>query len=81
MACELPVVATAAGDAPERLSGVPGCHVVVDRKVEPLAEALLSALAHGRSPQARIEVAELSLPRIAERVLEVYRSVCSDQPA
>ncbi len=74
MACELPVVATPAGDVTERLAGVPGCHVA-PADPQALAAAVLAALAHGRSPEARTAVSSVSLERIAERVAEVYRKV------
>jgi glycosyltransferase involved in cell wall biosynthesis len=74
MAAELPVVATPVGDVPERLRGLPGCHV---RAAEPaaLAEALSDAVRHGRVPEARRAVRALSLPRVAERIAAVYAAV------
>jgi glycosyltransferase involved in cell wall biosynthesis len=74
MACELPVVSTPVGDAPERLSGVAGCHVSPPEP-DALADALIQALAHGRSREARAAVEPLSLERVAKRVLGVYREV------
>jgi glycosyltransferase involved in cell wall biosynthesis len=71
LAMELPVVATAVGDIPERLAGIPGCFAG-PAEVEPLARALVGALRHGRVPEARRAVAELSLQRVAERVTRVY---------
>jgi teichuronic acid biosynthesis glycosyltransferase TuaC len=74
MAAELPVVATPVGDVPERLRGLPGCHV---RPAEPaaLAEALIDAVRHGRVPEARTAVGALSLPRVAEQIAAVYEAV------
>jgi glycosyltransferase involved in cell wall biosynthesis len=74
MAAELPVVSTPVGDVAERLRGVPGCHV---RPPEPraLAEALEAALRHGRVPEARAAVADISLQRVAERIAAVYEAV------
>jgi glycosyltransferase involved in cell wall biosynthesis len=74
MAAELPVVATPVGDVPERLRGLPGCHV---RPAEPaaLAEALIDAVRHGPVPEARTAVGALSLPRVAERIAAVYEAV------
>ncbi len=71
MASELPVVATPVGDVRERLEGVPGCHV---RPPEPgpLAEALVRALGHGRTPAARRAVAPLAVRAVARRILAVY---------
>jgi glycosyltransferase involved in cell wall biosynthesis len=76
MACELPVVSTPVGDAPERLSGVAGCHVR-PADADALADALVDAVGHGRSPEARTAVEPLSLERVAERVLAVYREVAA----
>jgi glycosyltransferase involved in cell wall biosynthesis len=74
MGCELPIVATPVGDIPERLQGVAGCWVV-PHEPDHFAGAIVEALHHGRSPQARAAVAGLSMDRIAERVEQVYRSV------
>ena len=71
MACALPVVATAVGDVPERLSGVAGCHAAC-HDPDDLAAGLRAALAHGRSPDARAAVEALSLDRVAKRVNAVY---------
>jgi glycosyltransferase involved in cell wall biosynthesis len=71
MAAELPIVSTAVGDAPERLRGLPGCHVGPP-DAERLAAALVEAVRHGRVPEAREAVAPLSVERVAERVLDVY---------
>jgi teichuronic acid biosynthesis glycosyltransferase TuaC len=74
MAAELPVVSTPVGDVPERLRGLPGCHV---RPADPaaLADALIDAVRHGRVPEARAAVGALSLPRVAERIAAVYEAV------
>ena len=74
MAVELPVVATPAGDAEERLDGVPGCYVG-PWDAETLTQGLRRALDHGRSPAAREAVAPLGMTAVAERVLGVYESV------
>jgi teichuronic acid biosynthesis glycosyltransferase TuaC len=74
MACELPIVATSVGDVSERLAGVSGC-AVVPPEPSAFAAALLAALRHGRSLDARRAVSALSSQRVAERILDVYRSV------
>lgn len=71
MAAELPVVAVPAGDVEERLRGVDGCFVRPYDAVA-LADALVEAIRHGRSPAARQAVSELSLENVARRVLDVY---------
>jgi glycosyltransferase involved in cell wall biosynthesis len=74
MAAELPVVATPVGDVRARLDGVPGCFV---RPPEPgaLAEAVVAAVRHGRTPQARVRVAEVSLSAVAQAVRAIYEDV------
>lgn len=74
MAAALPVVATPVGDIVERLAGVDGCFVVA---AEPAAfcAALLRAVELDRAPDARAAVLELSLPKVAARVIEVYETV------
>jgi teichuronic acid biosynthesis glycosyltransferase TuaC len=74
MACELPVIATGVGDVPERLGGVPGCHVLPPR-ADAFADALLDAVRHHPSAAARAAVAPLSLDRVAHQIADVYRSV------
>jgi glycosyltransferase involved in cell wall biosynthesis len=77
MACELPIVATPAGDVPERLAGLPGCHVLAPDP-ELFAGALLDAIDHKPCAGARIAVAELSLERVAQRIAGVYGSVLAE---
>jgi teichuronic acid biosynthesis glycosyltransferase TuaC len=71
MACELPIVATAVGDIPQRLADVDNCYV---RPPTPgsFADALIQALRAGRAPQARAAVERLSVGAIANRLLEIY---------
>lgn len=78
LATELPVVSTPVGDVPERLRGLPGCSI---RPPDPdaLAEGLAAAIRHGRVPEARRAVADLSLDRVARRVLSVYEAVLSSR--
>lgn len=74
MASELPIVSTPVGDVAERVGGVPACFVR-PAEVEPLAACLGQALLHGPVPEARRAIADLSLPRVARRVVSVYESV------
>lgn len=78
MAAELPIVSTPVGDVEERLRGVPGCFVRPSDPEE-LADALVAALAHGRTPEARTAVAPLGMRAIGERVVSVYESVRKDR--
>lgn len=81
MACELPIVATPVGDVPERLRGIPGCRVMA-ADAPAFADALLDAAGHHPCEAARVAVAELSLERVAQRVIAVYESVAAldDRP-
>lgn len=74
LAVELPVVATAVGDVPERLAGLPACHAGAPDPRE-LGAALVAAVRHGRVPEAREAMGELGLARVAQRVADVYRTV------
>jgi glycosyltransferase involved in cell wall biosynthesis len=71
LACDLPVISVDVGDVRERIEGVDGCHIV-----PPKAAAIAGAIAEVCSGGARVNgtaaVRELSLERVAERVLEVY---------
>jgi glycosyltransferase involved in cell wall biosynthesis len=71
MACALPVVATPVGDIAERLRGVDNCYVCSPTAGD-FAGAALAALRGGRAPAARDAVADLSLQRVADRLLSVY---------
>jgi glycosyltransferase involved in cell wall biosynthesis len=79
MACELPIVATPVGDVQERLQDVDGCHVVAGEP-RAFADALLDAVGHHPCTAARAAVADLSLDRVARRVVEVYASVTAVDP-
>jgi glycosyltransferase involved in cell wall biosynthesis len=74
MAMELPVVAVPAGDAEERLAGVEGCAVRPYDEAA-LADAVGTALGHGRAPEARQAVSALTAENVAAQVLAVYESV------
>jgi glycosyltransferase involved in cell wall biosynthesis len=74
MAMELPVVGVPAGDAEERLIGVGGC-AVRPYDAAALADGVCAAFAHGRSPEARAAVSELTAETVGDRVISIYRSV------
>jgi glycosyltransferase involved in cell wall biosynthesis len=74
MAMELPIVSAPVGDVPERLRGISGTFVV-ERTVRTMADALVEAIQVGRTPAAREAIRHLSLERVADRVLRVYRQV------
>jgi glycosyltransferase involved in cell wall biosynthesis len=72
--CNLPVVATPAGDIPERLEGVEPSWLCPPEE-ESLARALRECAAERRRSNGRDAGAELDERRIAERILGVYREV------
>lgn len=74
MACGLAVVSVDVGDTRERLDGVPGCRLAADTP-EALGSAVAELLRADEPRGGRQAVAELSLERVAGRVLAVYRSV------
>ena len=78
MAAALPIVSTPVGDVPERLAGVPGCHVVAP-DVTAFASALADSLIHGRTGEAREAVLPLSLSNVARQVMDVYEQVKRDR--
>ena len=77
LACNLPVVSTPVGDVPERLAGVQPS-AVVPRDPEAIGKALIKVLLERKRSNGREHVASLSLENIAERVLNVYRTVLCD---
>jgi teichuronic acid biosynthesis glycosyltransferase TuaC len=84
LACDRGVVSVDVGDVRQRLAGIPGCFVT-SRTAGDLAAKLCVALAgngaDGNRVQGRIRIQELSLERIAERLLDVYREVVKRRAA
>lgn len=77
LACGLPVVSVAVGDAAERLKGIDNCFVT---RAEPpaIAEAVVAVLRSGRrSMNARQETADLGLEQVAKRIVDIYASLQS----
>lgn len=73
LACNLPVVSSPVGDVAERLTGVHPSEVV-ERTPKAMGEALLRTLLCKKRSNGRERIAELSLPQVAKRVLDVYQS-------
>jgi len=73
LACGLPVVATDVGDVRERLRGV-NPSTVAETETD-LVDGLLDALRAGKPSNGREIVGELSMDRMADRLVEVYRRV------
>jgi glycosyltransferase involved in cell wall biosynthesis len=74
LACNLPIVATAVGDIPERLDGVTASYVC-DGNLESMAAAVLACLDPPRRSNGRDFTDLLSVEQIAERVVFVYREI------
>jgi len=72
LACNLPVVATPAGDIPKRLAGVqPSAVVAPDPTI--IADSIEEILQQGIRSNGREYVTQLSLENVAKRMLKVYR--------
>lgn len=72
LACNLPVVSSPVGDVPERLAGVHPS-AVVPRDPHVMGEALVTLLRMRLRSNGRDHVKHLSLDKVAQRVLAVYR--------
>src|SRR5262245_12069987 len=77
LACNLPVVSTPVGDVRERLVDVQPSAVVA-RDARAIGEALVQILLERKRSNGREHVANLSSENIAQRVLDVYRTVLRD---
>jgi glycosyltransferase involved in cell wall biosynthesis len=78
LACNLPVVSVDVGDTVELLSDVEGCRLC-PRDPQPLGRALAGLLERGGRSNGRAALLEkrLDLQSVAERLMDVYRSVLS----
>jgi glycosyltransferase involved in cell wall biosynthesis len=72
LACNLPVVSTAAGDAVERLAGVQPSGIVA-REPAAMARGLEEVLVQGKRCNGREKVKHLALGNVAREVLRIYR--------
>jgi glycosyltransferase involved in cell wall biosynthesis len=77
LACDVAVVSVDVGDVRERIRGIDGCFLANPTPGD-IAEKLSSALARGQRVSARRQMDELSLERVAERLLGVYNSVARE---
>lgn len=78
MACALPVIGVPVGDVPERLAGVEPS-VVVARDAAAIARAIVEIARGRRRSNGPRFVEEISLPRIAARVVNVYEQALGIQ--
>jgi len=80
MACNLPVVSTATGDVREVIGGVEGCYICA-ADPQDIADKLAAALAFGRRTDGRKRVEDLSMERVAERIIEAYGQILARRAA
>jgi glycosyltransferase involved in cell wall biosynthesis len=74
MACNLPIVSTDVGDVADLIGDTDGCYLC-ERTPEDVADKLQRALSFGSRTEGRKAVQHLSLPAIADRIIEVYGEV------
>lgn len=75
MVCGCPTVSVDVGDVKDVISGVEGC-MISERKADSLAEALTSAMGHGRTDgRKKIMGGPLLNDNVAERILSIYKSI------
>jgi len=74
MAMELPIVSARVGDVPERFRDVEGAFIS-ERDPTIMADAVESALGYDRAPMARAAISELSIDKVANRIVSLYRSL------
>lgn len=77
LACNLPVVSTDVGDVRERVSGVANCYVGATD--EELVDGMLAVLERGERSDGRQAARELSLDRMGDQIIDVYRQVLGEE--
>ena len=77
MACGCPIVSVDVGDVAERMNGVEGCYVVHTREPKDIAEALQQAITFEGRTNGRDRILEMGLSneQVAERLIEIYKSI------
>jgi teichuronic acid biosynthesis glycosyltransferase TuaC len=82
LACDLPVVASAAGDVATLLEGVRHCHTLpVDAAVGEFSAALTDVLRRGHArSNGRARTSHLALEVVAAQLLDIYGSVSRRSP-
>ncbi len=77
MACNCPIVSTDVGDVKEVIRDTEGCYIT-SFKPEDVAEKLKMALDFGQRTNGREKIRHLDDKIIAERLIEVYKSVLNN---
>jgi teichuronic acid biosynthesis glycosyltransferase TuaC len=80
LACNVPIVSVDVGDVRERIGGIEGCFIAAPTP-EDVAASLRRALARGTPVAGREHVADISLERVAEQVVEIYQRLTAASPA
>ena len=80
LACNVPIVSVDVGDVRERIGDVEGCFVTGADAAE-LARALRDATRRDNSIDGRGRIEELSLERVAGRLLEIYETLRERVPS
>jgi len=78
LACGLPVVSLDVGDVSERITSVEGCRLCPDDHPESIGMALREVLRQRVRVDARTQLADITLNRTTERVVDVYRAAIAD---
>jgi len=73
LACNLPVITVEVGDTTELIERTEGHHLV-PREVGAIAAGIVEVCRRNTRARSRERMAEFSIKRVAERVLEVYHS-------
>ncbi|MCU0611718.1 MAG: glycosyltransferase [Candidatus Eisenbacteria bacterium] len=73
LACNRPVVSVDAGDVRERLEGIRGCFIA-DANAADIADKLVAVHAGPGQVEARDAMAQLSVERVAERLVGIYET-------
>jgi teichuronic acid biosynthesis glycosyltransferase TuaC len=74
LACNVPVVSVDVGDVKERIQSIDGCFLT-EATPEHLADGLKSVFLGRRRVDGRRQMQELSIQSVAERLIDIYRSV------
>ncbi|HXS38213.1 MAG TPA: glycosyltransferase family 4 protein [Flavipsychrobacter sp.] len=75
LACNLPIVSTPCGDAPERLENVKNCYISKGWDPEELAGLLLQALKKNERSNGRDRAQSISNTEIQKRLVEIYQQL------
>ena len=78
MAVNLPVITVDVGDAADLIGPTEGCYLV-PREVDAISARIVEVCRRGARTRGREGIARLAMRRVAEQVVEVYRSVLRKQ--